>query len=987
MTIGGSNPGQPVLISEQTNTITATSAPENGTDVLKSISISGGSFTSAEGKDNLDIPPEAFESGASGNSKNFVSGGNFSEPVAPDYLDTDATYGFYGISSNGTPVYGYYTEEDKALAGAIAANPNETPVVNTINPSSPDEGPSYSNKDSLIAMTVTPETMVYYNTGNKVEQAQTTGIEILSSGSQQIAANALDWSVEGLPGTGAGSGPSFTTNTSSTYWKYQTIDGISYLTLTSQDGGWMIRQLYDNSNKTTPYGEIELVYLGGNSTLPSYQSGIYTLTGTIPQSPKYNTNYIGNNNQVSVRYTINPTNVTDVQILGPNNQPITGTYTVDLNTTHTVDFGYLASNDQGPTTGHVVVWSLTCPSNTNGSSMPYATVNKDTGVVTFFRSLPANTILILSVTVDGQQSNQVILQTTGELNYDETTGIVPIYNPVNFSTANNNYLILNENVVTTPLEMPISSGSLTFTSSNPNFMVYQSATSTTGPNTYALIPMSGGGTGTTTITATWTNNNQTYSTTFDVNYVSSNVNATGVSAADKLTFTMTSPVSQNVDASLTPENNTVQAANLTNDSNGYINGYKYSSSNTAVAVVDQFGNVSPVGAGTCTITTTAVTGNGITSANNTATTTVTVDEQAPEAATITLDPTTVYLVPTGTEGTTSEEITATVTPDNVDPDSVVWSTSSADIAISTTNGLTTTVSSTDKAGTYTVTATVPGPDGSDITASATVIVSDQPLVIDPLKTSITADSPDFYTVTVAPTYNSALQVTPTDREVQKVSIFTWSQVGQTDLDCKVANRNADGTFSYTFPVNNTPVNEYYIDASGITVQAYASYDAGSDGNMVLNTTWNYADCGWEDGVIATAYVQNEGFVKPSVGNGAVAGTTGQALQMEGIRLSTPIEGVDVVYDVHVQNIGWMDQVEEGVYAGTMHENLQIEAVHIKLTGPNASQYTVQYQAHVENIGWQNWVSDGAEAGTTGQSLQLEALRISIVPAGTALPNN
>lgn len=266
------------------------------------------------------------------------------------------------------------------------------------------------------------------------------------------------------------------------------------------------------------------------------------------------------------------------------------------------------------------------------------------------------------------------------------------------------------------------------------------------------------------------------------------------------------------------------------------------------------------------------------------------------------------------------------------------------------------------------------------------MVTDTPIVIDTAKTSITADSPDFYTVTVAPMANPALEVTP-EGEIKKVSIFTWSQVGQTDMDCKVANNNGDGTFSYTFPVNNTPVNEYYIDASDITVQAYASYDAASDGNMVWNTTWNYADCGWTDEVIVTPYVQNQGFITPSVGNGAVAGTTGQAIQMEGVRISTPIEGVDVTYDVHAQNIGWMDQVNEGVYAGTMHENLQIEAIHIRLTGANASQYSVQYQAHVQDIGWQDWVENGEEAGTTGQALQMEALRIQIVPAGTALPAN
>jgi len=36
------------------------------------------------------------------------------------------------------------------------------------------------------------------------------------------------------------------------------------------------------------------------------------------------------------------------------------------------------------------------------------------------------------------------------------------------------------------------------------------------------------------------------------------------------------------------------------------------------------------------------------------------------------------------------------------------------------------------------------------------------------------------------------------------------------------------------------------------------------------------------------------------------------------------------------------------------------------------------QAHVQNIGWQNEVCNGVIAGTVGQSLRLEAIRILLV---------
>ena len=120
------------------------------------------------------------------------------------------------------------------------------------------------------------------------------------------------------------------------------------------------------------------------------------------------------------------------------------------------------------------------------------------------------------------------------------------------------------------------------------------------------------------------------------------------------------------------------------------------------------------------------------------------------------------------------------------------------------------------------------------------------------------------------------------------------------------------------------------------------------------------------------------------------GTEGQAKRLEAITINVgnikDITGYDgtLMYQVHVQNIGWMDPVKAGETAGTEGQSLRIEAVRIWLEGDVAKHYSVQYLAHVRDYGSaQGWVSDGAVAGTTGESKRLEELKIKIVPLDSA----
>lgn len=128
----------------------------------------------------------------------------------------------------------------------------------------------------------------------------------------------------------------------------------------------------------------------------------------------------------------------------------------------------------------------------------------------------------------------------------------------------------------------------------------------------------------------------------------------------------------------------------------------------------------------------------------------------------------------------------------------------------------------------------------------------------------------------------------------------------------------------------------------------------------------------------------------------IIGTEGQSKRIEGfeIKLTGDVpEGMEMRYNVHVQNKGWLydeDDVtnwpKDGAYAGTRGESLRIEAVKIVLTdsdGKAVSGYSVQYRGHVQNVGdlpadESEWIKDGDQLGTVGSSLRLEALLVKVV---------
>ena len=116
-----------------------------------------------------------------------------------------------------------------------------------------------------------------------------------------------------------------------------------------------------------------------------------------------------------------------------------------------------------------------------------------------------------------------------------------------------------------------------------------------------------------------------------------------------------------------------------------------------------------------------------------------------------------------------------------------------------------------------------------------------------------------------------------------------------------------------------------------------------------------------------AHVQDIGW-QEWVNEGQVAGTTGQSLRMEAIRINAPFE---IQAKAHMQDIGWVDYgtINKDTIIGSTGESRRLEDLCFK--------GNFKYRVHIEETGWTPWTdADGiATLGTVGQSLRLEAIEM------------
>jgi hypothetical protein len=104
-----------------------------------------------------------------------------------------------------------------------------------------------------------------------------------------------------------------------------------------------------------------------------------------------------------------------------------------------------------------------------------------------------------------------------------------------------------------------------------------------------------------------------------------------------------------------------------------------------------------------------------------------------------------------------------------------------------------------------------------------------------------------------------------------------------------------------------------------------------------------------------------------------AGSTGKGTSTP----TTTIMPIGVSYGTYVQKLGWTKSVANGALSGTTGKSLRVEGFNATLTGTIPTFASIEYQAWVQNTGWVTMGYDGSMAGTSGKSLMVEAINMTI----------
>lgn len=215
---------------------------------------------------------------------------------------------------------------------------------------------------------------------------------------------------------------------------------------------------------------------------------------------------------------------------------------------------------------------------------------------------------------------------------------------------------------------------------------------------------------------------------------------------------------------------------------------------------------------------------------------------------------------------------------------------------------------------------------------------------------------------------------------------------ETPEEAVAPNKNTDANASDTSSLKSTSedvksdTEDLTELASGKDEEASSELASETDAKVSAEVSTNQAPH-----VEYTAHVQRKAWL-PTVKDGAVGGTVGERLRLEGIRIKLNLANTGLTggiqYRAHVQRRGWMDWTNGDNTAGVIGQSLRMEALRIRLTGEVANAYDVYYCAHVQGKGWMAWAKNGdAAAGTTGQGLRVEAIKVVLVKKGDKAPDS
>ncbi len=140
-------------------------------------------------------------------------------------------------------------------------------------------------------------------------------------------------------------------------------------------------------------------------------------------------------------------------------------------------------------------------------------------------------------------------------------------------------------------------------------------------------------------------------------------------------------------------------------------------------------------------------------------------------------------------------------------------------------------------------------------------------------------------------------------------------------------------------------------------------------------------------LLATSHIANLGTSKTTIGKNILIGQENSNQGVEGITLTTNNPDLTVSYKSFIKNIGWQESKSNNAFSGTQGAGTPIEAIKLKLEGPQASNYDIYYRTYTQGYGWFDWANNDQISGTINQDLKIEAIQIRILPKGSLLPGN
>lgn len=213
----------------------------------------------------------------------------------------------------------------------------------------------------------------------------------------------------------------------------------------------------------------------------------------------------------------------------------------------------------------------------------------------------------------------------------------------------------------------------------------------------------------------------------------------------------------------------------------------------------------------------------------------------------------------------------------------------------------------------------------------------------------------------------AIKIRLTDNISENYNVYYRVHVSNIGWMGWTSNGKSSGTIGYNYQVEAVQIKLLKKDDKSLSNEN----NSFISGDSTISYSSHVEDIGWMN----------------YVNDGDISGTTGKSKRLEAlkIKMSNDSEQNMISYQAHVSDIGWMNSVTGNFISGTTGRKKKIEAVRIKLSGEYEQKYDIYYRVHVSDIGWMDWAKNGANSGTSGQALQVEAIQIKMVLKDSAAP--